>query len=158
MTIDTAPTPDDLRRDGWIEMIEQGFGGHAGPFWHLIEEDRTLCGFFARDQHRNRSGNVHGGMLATLADRALGTNARLPEPNRRQATIGLDIQFIAPARMGEFVTGTGRVLRETASIAFLSGHLEAGGRLVANLSGVWRIWLGKSFADLPAAPSESGHD
>lgn len=78
-------------------------------------------------------------MLATLADRTLGLNARLNDLERPQATIDLTIHYVDAARIGEFVTGTGTLLRQTSTLAFLSGQLETRRRLIASISGIWRI-------------------
>lgn len=136
----TFNSVDDLQAAGWtLCQQDGGFIEHVGPLWQFIDGKKLIYGFFAEEKHRNRSGAVHGGMLATLADRTLGATARLADPTRSQATIDLDIKYIDSARMGEFVTATARLLKETSTLAFLSGHLESNGRLIAHVSGIWRF-------------------
>ena len=153
MATRTLRTRDDLVHAGWTEVVDDGFAGHVGPLWHLVRDQEATFGFFAGKKHKNRAGIVHGGMLATLADRALGMTARLSDPSRMQATIELNIQYIDVARMGEFVTATGRLLRQTSTLAFLSGQLEANGRLIGHASGIWRIAIDRQLKRATVSPS-----
>ena len=139
MTSRRLATIEDLKQAGWTASVDDGFVGLAGPIWQLLGDTEVTCGFFAEEKHKNRSGRVHGGMLATLADRALGLTARRRDPSRKQVTIDLNIQFIDAAHLGDFVTATGKLLRETSTLAFLSGQIRADDRLIANVSGIWRI-------------------
>jgi acyl-coenzyme A thioesterase PaaI-like protein len=86
---------------------------------------------------------VQGGMLATLADLGLGRAARLDIPGRRQATIQISVQYIDAARIGEFLVARCRKLKETRNLVFVAGEIEADGRLVASVSGIWKILHGK---------------
>jgi uncharacterized protein (TIGR00369 family) len=132
-------SPDGLSRAGWTRTEVEGYLEHIGPLWDRFESDHVTCGFVAAENHKNRVGIVHGGMLATLADRALGVNARLKDPSRRHATIQLNIQYIDAARLGDFVTATARVLRETRTLCFLAGEIVSNGRLIAHISAIFRL-------------------
>jgi uncharacterized protein (TIGR00369 family) len=146
-------TTEELVASGWKRVEDDGFISQLGTIWQLIGDEGTSCGVFAGGEHKNRSGFVHGGMLATLADRALGTTARLSHSIPVLATIELNIQYIAAARMGEFVCATGRLLKRTSNLAFLAGQLESDGKLVAHISGIWLVKANKQ-----AAPSKGSAD
>jgi len=139
MMINTSKAVEQLRQSGWIEVEDDGFIGHVGPLWALIGGKEVTLGFFAEQKHKNRAGVVQGGMLATLADRTLGMAARLAEPKRRHATIQLNIEYMDVARLGEFVSATGALMRQTKTLAFSSGRLKSNGRLIGTASGIWRI-------------------
>ena len=47
---------------------------------------------------------VHGGVLTTLLDTALGLASSDAQGGHQQATIGLNVQFLAPVRVGDFIT------------------------------------------------------
>lgn len=135
---------DELLAAGWSLHQDEGFLAHVGPILERRGAGDVRLGFIAEAKHANRAGFVQGGMLATLADRTLGLTARLAEPSRSQATVELDIKYLDTARMGDFVTARAEVLRETSTLAFLSGRLEAEGRLIASVSGIWRIRPGST--------------
>lgn len=136
---DLASRYAQLRSDGWINFSQSGFAELIGPLWERTVDGTVYLGFVAEPKHRNRADVVQGGMIATLADLTLGVTARMHDRGRRQATIQLDIKYIDAAKMGEFVVGKGALHRETPTVAFLSGVIEANGRLVATMSGVWRV-------------------
>jgi uncharacterized protein (TIGR00369 family) len=73
-----------------------------------------------------------GGFLAAMLDDTLGPAlvATLGE-GQWAPTIDLQIQFLRPAKPGEF-RGHGRVLRRGRGVAFLAGELrQVGGEVVA---------------------------
>lgn len=128
-----------LRRDGWEEFQSIAFADLVGPLWERTIDGVVQVGFLAEPKHGNRAGFVQGGMIATLADVALGVTARNADRSRAQATIELNVQYIEPGRIGEFIVGHGRILRETKHLVFLTGVIETDGRIVASMSGVWKI-------------------
>lgn len=135
---------------GWsLAPDNDGFIGHVGPLLITGETGSRRYGFLARDKHANLLGVVQGGMLMSLADRALGL-VGWEDGGQPCVTVQFDMQFVASARIGEFVEVAPQVVRRTRSMLFLRGDLHADGRLVAAAAGVWRI--------LPAAkrPSASG--
>lgn len=136
---DQTSRMEQLRREGWSEFASAAFLNLVGPLWERKGEDGLQLGFLAEPRHLNRAGIVQGGMIATLADMALGVVAREADRSRPQATIELNVQFIDAGRLGEFLIGHGRLLRQTKQICFLSGHIEASGRLIANMTGIWKI-------------------
>lgn len=50
----------------------------------------------------------------------------------------IDFHFFAPARIGELVTGRGRILRETRTLFFIEGDLFVDDTQVLSSRGVWK--------------------
>jgi uncharacterized protein (TIGR00369 family) len=126
--------------DDWIRMDDEGFIGLVGPVFHRPFGDGVgRFRFEAAAKHRNRSGVVHGGMLMTFADRALGVTARQCDPGRRQATVQLDVHFIRGARIGRIIEMECRVIRETRSLVFVDGTIFDAEGVIATARGVWKI-------------------
>lgn len=74
--------------------------------------------FHAGPEHVNLQGLVHGGMLATLADTAMGLAVRTGlEPGRRHVTVQLGIEFLAPGRAGRIVA-RGRTVKIGRQLGF----------------------------------------
>ena len=92
----------------------------------------------AREGQRNLLGSIHGGILATLADIAMGLAVRTDAgEERRHTTIDLDIRF----------------LREEAGEPF------AGERLVVcnqNLD-LFHEWILRTWKAAARRPPDSGH-
>lgn len=122
----------------WSMMDDDGFICLVGPI-EACNQNPFRYRFHAERKHKNRADAVHGGMLMTFADRTMGTAARSHDPDRRQATVQLDMQFMRPVRVGEVVEIRCEVLKETRSLVFLEGKLTVEGEIVASARGVWKI-------------------
>jgi uncharacterized protein (TIGR00369 family) len=134
-----GPKASWLEANGWQPLEGEGFTAHVGPFW-LNTGDRTArLGFIADDRHRNRNGNVQGGMIATLADRAMGQTGRMANSDLPHATIQLDMHYVDAVQIGEFVEARCRVMRRTRSVLFMEAEIMANGRLVATARGIWKV-------------------
>jgi uncharacterized protein (TIGR00369 family) len=88
--------------------------------------------FEANPQHLNLQGLVHGGILATLADTAMGLAVRTRlEPGRRHVTVQLGIEFLSPGRPGR-ITARGRSVKIGTQLGFAEADvMNADGRLLA---------------------------
>jgi uncharacterized protein (TIGR00369 family) len=139
MTDVVSPTaPFDPAAEGWEPVPSAAFGTLVGPIWRREEGDRTRFGLVVAPKHTNRAGNVHGGMLMTLADQALAFTAR-KATGKAHATMELHIHFVGVVRLGEFVEARAEVVRATRSVVFLEAKMFVGDRLVLTTSGIWKI-------------------
>jgi uncharacterized protein (TIGR00369 family) len=115
----------------------------ANRFWqHLgVEVEAAGEGWVRlrvaiRDDLRNAAGApVHGGVLATLVDAAvggaLGTYGTASSGGVDQATLDLNVSFVGAAR-GDTLLAEGRIIRRGRSIAFGETRVtDAAGTLVA---------------------------
>ncbi|HQZ12721.1 MAG TPA: PaaI family thioesterase [Devosia sp.] len=129
-----------LLADGWEELSGgDGFFGLLGPHWQKQDGAHYLLGFLVAAKHLNRNGVVHGGVLASLADNAMGLAARQHELGRFHATIQLGIHYTAAARLGEFVFARCTVKRSTRQLDFVEADIFSGERLAATAQGIWKM-------------------
>lgn len=131
--------PFDPAASGWIADESGGFPGLPGPFWRRGDGAERRLGFLAEGRHLNRQGAVHGGMLLTFADEALGVTAYWANDRRPQVTVQLDAHFVSGVGEGEFVEAHCRVNRRTRSLLFMSGTLSVGDRVALSAQGIWKI-------------------
>ena len=137
--VETPTEPLDPARGGWeIISTNTPFGDLVGPVWRRKDGDRLRFGFVVAPKHLNRAGNLHGGMLMTLADNAMAIAARDASGARRHATIELNIQFVGAVRLGEFVEAHPEVARATRSLVFMQAKMFVGSRLVVTTNGIWK--------------------
>jgi uncharacterized protein (TIGR00369 family) len=83
----------------------------------------------------NPLGLVHGGLLCTLLDSAMGVAVQSTQPvSRGYATIELKVSFLAPVSFdGSELEARGRVLRVGRRVAFAEAHAyDAHGALVGH--------------------------
>ena len=132
-------TPFDPASHGWEAIADDGFIGLVGPIWQKSNGTGMQIAFLADPKHRNRRGLVHGGMIMTFADRALGMTARHATGNKPHATIQLDVHFVDAVQIGEFIEARAEVVRRTRSLIFMKADLVVGTRVVAAANGIWKI-------------------
>jgi len=133
----TAPDPPDVP-EGFVAIeSSQPFGALVGPIFELPGGDQVRRGFRVLEHHCNRGGMAHGGMMMTFIDVILGT-AVWRQTGRPALTVSMAVDFLAPARRGDWVEGTGRVVRETRSLTFVEGELSVAARRVLTASGVFK--------------------
>ena len=137
---DAAPAAIDPTAAGWEPFDGEGFVDHVGPlYFRRAPNGLRSFAFVAQPKHANLIGVVHGGMLMTLADRALGVGAWDAAGGRPSVTIQFDMQFLSPVRMGEFASMVPKVMRMTRSLVFMRGTLMVGDRPTGSANGVWKI-------------------
>jgi uncharacterized protein (TIGR00369 family) len=121
---------------------ENGFIGANGPLYFLHEGALFKLGFRVEPRHCNPMGICHGGMLATFADMLMPVGAIMTVPAVQRhflPTVSLQIDFIGPARVGDWVEGEMQVLRTTRSLVFAQGLVRSGDAVVLRCSGVFKI-------------------
>lgn len=130
--------------EGYEAREDQAFNSLVGPMYARRGENgdhRFL--FHVAPHHLNKHGIVHGGMLTTFADMALGLAAHWECGERATSTVSLNCDFVAPGRLGDWIHCAPRVTRRTRAVIFVSGDLYTEERVLLTASGVWKI-LGAS--------------
>ncbi len=141
------------------------FIAQNGPFYLFHEGDVVKLGFRVEARHCNPANVCHGGMLASFADMLLPVTIQRKTPLRGGAaanaadegpplhvrghflpTVNLQIDYMAPAKLGDWVEGEAQVLKATVSMVFAQGLITSGGKLAVRCSGVFKI--GPVLADL----------
>ncbi len=84
----------------------------------------------ATDDHLNVAGVVHGGVLATLIDTAMGRAVRdvTDEP---AATSQLTVTYLDPARQGALLA-TARITKRGSTLTLVEAEVEQEGKPVAH--------------------------
>jgi uncharacterized protein (TIGR00369 family) len=130
----------DPAANGWEEASNHtAFGDLVGPIWRREDDGRPRFGFIVAPKHLNRAGNLHGGMLMTVADQSMAMTARAATGAKSHATIELNIQFVGGVKLGEFVEAHPEVVRATRSLVFMQAKMFVGGRVVVTTNGIWKI-------------------
>jgi uncharacterized protein (TIGR00369 family) len=89
-------------------------------------------------RHLSRAARVHGGVLFSLLDTALGRSvlAELPE-GRGCATVEIKINYFRPVQHGT-LRASGRCVQKTKSLAYAEGDIvNAEGKLLARATGTF---------------------
>ena len=99
----------------------------------------------ATENMANHSGFVHGGMISTLADSAMGRSVWTIKPGiSRAMSFDLKMSFISAAKVGERLRATGRVIHAGRRTAVTECRVEGkDGRIVATATATFAITRAK---------------
>jgi uncharacterized protein (TIGR00369 family) len=102
-----------------------------------------------REAHCNRRGFAHGGLIAALADMAMGHSLTVAAkadiaagnphaPPTNAVTISLTLDFLASVQIGEWLEIKPRVLKLGRNVAFVDCVVEVSGKPVARANATFR--------------------
>lgn len=130
-----------------VRELQERLQGSEFYRWAGIEltdaaPGRAEVSFDAGPHHVNLQGLVHGGVLATLADTAMGLAVRTQlGPGRRHVTVNLSVEFLTPGRAGRIVA-RGRTVKIGRQLGFAEADvLDARGRLLARARSTLSVTL-----------------
>ena len=131
---DPGPVPE-----GFAPIAEPSpFGRLIGPIYEHESEEVFVRAFRVEEKHTNLGGVTHGGVLMSFADVILGTVC-YRHTGRPGASVRLVTDFVAPARIGDWVEGRGSVMKATRSIVFARGELTVAGQPILTVSGTYMM-------------------
>ncbi|MBL8675325.1 MAG: PaaI family thioesterase [Rhodospirillales bacterium] len=119
------------------------FEDYVGPI-HYRNDGPAVHSVMPTDaRHANAGGILHGGAILTFADYALcvtcGHAASGGQvPGSFAMTVSLNVQFLAPGRLGPAIESTGTATQVTGRMAFARGSVWQEGVRLATYSGVTR--------------------
>lgn len=125
---------------GWrIIPGHDSVSDHLGPFLSRRRAQGGFAyGFRSDDRHRNINGVLHGGVMFTFADHFMGLSVAA-QAKRFSTTVKLNVAYLSPGRIGDFIEGEIDSLRLTRSLGFASGRVFAQGRTLMTAEGVWKL-------------------
>jgi uncharacterized protein (TIGR00369 family) len=117
------------------------------PLYSRRGEGIIEIGLRVASAHCNARGFLHGGVIAALADNAMGHSygaARVlalgPDQSGRGAvTVNLSLDFIATARIGQWLQVTPRVLKAGGGTGFVDAIVTADGATIAHATAIFRV-------------------
>jgi acyl-coenzyme A thioesterase 13 len=134
-----------------------------GPFYSKTEQQREVFGLLVAQQHCNRGNKLHGGMVCTIADIAIGHNIALSiwservrvkeeeheqkpatppasgPPGAPMATVSMSTDFSGSANLGDWVEVQVDVHRVGGSLAFANAYLVCQDQRIARVSAVFKL-------------------
>jgi uncharacterized protein (TIGR00369 family) len=128
--------------------IPEGFEPHfrKSPLtdpWEPLYSKRTdkavVLGLRLAKPHTNAHGIVHGGLIATLADNAMGYScSQALDWGPWLATISLAVDFIGTAEIGQWLTVESEVIK-TGGTVFAQSLVKANDVVIARANGTFRV-------------------
>ena len=137
-----------------MPAIPEGFAPHfrKSPVtdpWEPLYSRRgpslVELGLVLAPPHCNSRGSLHGGIIAALADNAMGLSvmasqaAEAGEAPGGAVTVSLSVDFAAAARLGQWVQVTPRVLKAGRTMGFADALVTADGAVIARASATFQL-------------------
>lgn len=111
------------------------------PLYSRSTADAVQIGLFVGDAHCNSRGFLHGGVIAALADNAMGLScvAVMAERPRGLVTVNLSVDYVGAAKLGQWMLIAPRVLKAGKSLAFADALVTADGETIARASASFKV-------------------
>lgn len=107
------------------------------PIFSKREQRKVIIGLHAREAHCNSRGMVHGGLIAALADNAMGLScveALVAEgrgPEGGLVTVSLSTDFMGAAKLGQWVAFDTVYAKTGRTLCFAQAFVTADGEVIA---------------------------
>jgi uncharacterized protein (TIGR00369 family) len=129
--------------------IPEGFEPHFrnSPFtdpWEPLYSRRTekavIIGLRLAKPHTNGRGLIHGGLIASLADNAMGYScAQATEWSTSFVTISLAVDYVGSAQIGQWLAVESDVIKTGRTICFAQSLIKADDAVIARANGTFRV-------------------
>lgn len=128
--------------EGFVELERLSpYIAAMGPFHHRREGERFVFGLRVQEKHINTRGFVHGGVLCSLADIAIGYNISYaetpPNPPMPVVTANLSLDFTGSARLGDWLDVRVDIQRRGGRLSFASAFIWRGEERIARASAIF---------------------
>ena len=110
------------------------------PLFSRRREKILQLGLWLREAHCNSRGFLHGGVIAALADNAMGHSCVATHQGARSAlTVSLSVDYLASAKLQQWLLIDPRVVRTGGTLGFVDALITAGGEIVARANATFRL-------------------
>lgn len=117
------------------------------PLYSRRGEAMVELGVTVAAAHCNSRGFAHGGVIAALADNAMGLSLGVVRGTgiikasaASALTVSLSLDYVGSAKIGQWLQITPRVLKAGRSMGFVDAVVTADGETVARASATFRVF------------------
>jgi acyl-coenzyme A thioesterase PaaI-like protein len=114
------------------------------PIYADVREDRWVLAVEVRAPHNNSRGGPHGGLIAALADNAMGLScgvllSRLKIPSQGLVTVSLGLDYLAAAQLGQWLAFDTDFIKPGKSLCYAEATVTADGKPVARARATFKV-------------------
>jgi acyl-coenzyme A thioesterase PaaI-like protein len=115
------------------------------PIYSRRLPDRIVIGLYVREMHANSRGMVHGGLIAALADNAMGLSCvqvlagegRKPEGGL--VTVSMATDFMGAAKLCQWLAFDTQYVKTGRTLCFAQSFVTADGEIIARADARFRV-------------------
>ena len=115
------------------------------PLFSRVLKDRVIIGLYVREPHTNSRGMLHGGLIAALADNAMGMSCSIAmqaegrEIEKKPVTVSMATDFIGVAKLGQWVAFDTQYVKTGKTLCFAQAFVTADGEIIARADARFRV-------------------
>jgi uncharacterized protein (TIGR00369 family) len=111
------------------------------PIYSKATPEAYIIGLRLAEAHTNSRGLIHGGLIAALADNAMGMScaARLTERPQGLVTVSLSVDFLGSANIGQWLQVDTNFVKTGGSICFVQCLITTDGEPCARANATFKI-------------------
>jgi uncharacterized protein (TIGR00369 family) len=110
------------------------------PLYSKRTADAVIIGLRLAKPHTNARGLIHGGLIATLADNAMGHSCAFRiDATSSLVTIGLSVDFVGTAQVGQWLAVEPEVIKSGSTICFAQSLIKADDIVIARANATFRV-------------------
>jgi uncharacterized protein (TIGR00369 family) len=110
------------------------------PLYSKRTEKAVVVGLRLAKPHTNSRGLIHGGLIAALADAAMGYScAQATGWTTSFVTITLAVDYVGTAEIGQWLAVESEVIKTGSTICFAQSLIKADDDVIARANGTFRV-------------------
>ena len=110
------------------------------PLYSKQTDKAVIIGLRLARPHTNGRGLIHGGLIAALADAAMGHScAHVMGGVSSLVTISLAVDFVGTAEVGQWLAVESDVVKTGKTICFAQSLIKADGGVIARANATFRV-------------------
>ena len=115
------------------------------PLYSKRLADRVMIGLRTGQPHTNSRGLIHGGLIAALADNAMGLScvqvlmAEGRKPEGGLVTVSMSTDFIGSAKLGQWVAFDTQYVKTGRTLCFAQAFVTADSEVIARADARFRV-------------------
>jgi uncharacterized protein (TIGR00369 family) len=110
------------------------------PLYSRRTDKAVVIGLWLAKPHTNGRGLIHGGLIAALSDAAMGYScAHVMGGVSSLVTIGLAVDFVGSAEVGQWLAIESDVIKTGSTICFAQCLIKADDVVIARANATFRV-------------------
>src|SRR3954470_23419930 len=110
------------------------------PLYSKTTDKAVIIGLRLAKPHTNARGLIHGGLIAALADNAMGHSCgHVMGGVSSLVTVGLAVDFVGTAQVGQWLAVEPDVIKTGGTICFAQSLIKADEVVIARANATFRV-------------------
>lgn len=110
------------------------------PLYSKSTEKAVVMGLRLAKAHTNARGLIHGGLIASLADNAMGYScAQATGWTTSFVTVSLAVDYVSSAQIGQWLVVECEVIKTGSTLCFAQSLIKADEAVIARANGTFRV-------------------